>query len=55
MERLHSPKLYFCNECRAVYVGHHQAGGENDDHYTPPEGCGACDVEEFTELGQFDN
>lgn len=47
----HSAELYFCTDCRAVYVGHHNPGeGEDDDHYTPPAGCAACEGGEFEEI-----
>lgn len=45
----HTAELYYCTDCRAVYVGHHNPG-DDEDHYTPPEHCGGCDGDGFEPL-----
>lgn len=44
------PKLYVCNACQTVHAGTVVEHTESGHRYEPPDGCGACDGNEFTLL-----
>jgi len=51
MRGKHRPNLYYCEDCRHVYAGHHNPDADDPEvHFTPPTECRDCGSETFVEM-----